>query len=86
MGCNNGRDLISKYLIEFASCILLFQDALTLWNPIALWGKCTLNSSKKGMKVHFYDPNPVIFQKTNLNNVVVHIFFHSQIHTTKIQT
>jgi len=62
----------------------LFQDAPILWNPIAFWGKCTLHSPKKVMKVHFYSPNPMIFQKTHLNDVEVHIFFHFQVHATII--
>jgi hypothetical protein len=36
------------------------------------------------MKVHFYNPNLVIFPKKYLNDVVVHIFFHFQVHTTII--
>jgi hypothetical protein len=39
---------------------------------------------KGWMKVHFYSLNLVIFQKHNLNDVEVHIFFHFQIHTTII--
>jgi hypothetical protein len=33
------------------------------------------------MKLHFYSPNPMIFQKKHLNDVKVHIFFHFQVHT-----
>jgi len=41
-------------------------------------------TQKGQMKIHFYRPNLVIFQKQHLNDVEVHIFFHFQIHTTII--
>jgi hypothetical protein len=41
-------------------------------------------TQKGRMKVHFYNPNPVIFQKKHLNDVEVNTFFHFQIHTTII--
>ncbi len=34
------------------------------------------------LKVHFWSPNLVIFQRKHLNGVEIHIFFHFQIHTT----
>jgi hypothetical protein len=35
------------------------------------------------MKIHFYNPNPVIFQKKHLNDVEVqNFFFHFQVHIT----
>jgi hypothetical protein len=39
-------------------------------------------TQKGQMKVHFYSPNSMIFQKKHLNDVEVHIFSHFQIHTT----
>jgi hypothetical protein len=36
------------------------------------------------MKIHFYSPNLVIFQKKHLNDLEVHIFFPFQIHNTMI--
>jgi hypothetical protein len=41
-------------------------------------------TQKGWMKVHFYSPNLVIFQKKHLNDVEVHTFFHFQVHTTII--
>jgi hypothetical protein len=41
--------------------------------------------TQKGlMKVHYYSPNLVIFQKKRLNDVEVHNFFHFQVDTTII--
>jgi hypothetical protein len=42
--------------------------------------------TKKGwMKVHFYNPNLVIFQNKPLNDVEINTFFHFQVHTTIIK-
>jgi hypothetical protein len=41
-------------------------------------------TQKGRMKVHFYSPNPMIFQKKHLKDVEVHTFFHFQVHTTII--
>jgi len=39
---------------------------------------------KRADEIHFYNPNPVIFEKKHLNDVEFNTFFHFQIHTTII--
>jgi hypothetical protein len=42
-------------------------------------------TQKGQMKIHFYSPNLMIFEKKHLNDVEIHTFSHIQVHTIIIK-